>query len=337
MNFTRSLLFFFGAALLPVAAFASASKDKGPPANVVTVWTYDSFASEWGPGEEIARRFKAQTGITLNWITKGDAGALLAALLLAGDGAGADVVLGLDNNLAKKAIDSGLFEGYKPKGGDKIIAGLELDPLSRLIPYDYSYFSIVYDSEAITSPPQSLADLTSPAFKSSLILMDPRTSSPGRGFFAWVKAERGAEWPAYWRALRPSILTVADGWDSGYGLFTRGEAPLVLSYTTSPAYHLEYEGTRRYKAAVFSAGHPVQVEAAGILAAAPHKANARLFLDFMLTPAFQETIPLGNWMYPAIDIPLPASFEAAPKPPRITGSVNVSASELDEWVAIFKE
>jgi thiamine transport system substrate-binding protein len=110
---------------------------------------------------------------------------------------------------------------------------------------------------------------------------------------------------------------------------------MVLSYTTSPGYHLEYEETERYRAVLFSDGHPVQIEAAGLLSAGKHRENAKRFLDFMLSPAFQETIPLGNWMYPVIDIPLPASFRINPKSDRPLRPAPVRPEELDEWAALM--
>jgi thiamine transport system substrate-binding protein len=232
-------------------------------------------------------------------------------------------------------LDSGLLEAYNPKGVENIFGELVLDTFSRLVPMDYSYFAIVYDSEKLSVPPMSLEDLTDPRYRQSLILIDPRTSSPGLGFFAWVKEVYGARWQDYWRRLQPSILTIAEGWSSAYGLFTSGEAPMVLSYTTSPGYHLEYEETERYKAAIFSDGHPLQIEAAGLLGAAKNKENAKIFLDFMLSPDFQSIIPLTNWMYPVIDIPLPDSFRVNPKSDKPLMPGPVTEAELNAWAALM--
>jgi len=300
----------------------------------LVIWTYDSFVSEWGPAKRIADNFAEKTGVRVRWDARGDAGALLSALLLEKENAKADIVLGLDGNLAPRALESGLFEAYRPENADKIFK--ELAPEAedfRLIPYDYSYFAIIYDSEKIKNPPESLEDLTAAEYKKSLILMDPRTSSPGLGFLSWTIAVYGEDWPAYWERLRPSVLTIAAGWDSGYGAFTKGEAPLVLSYTTSPGYHLEYEVSERYRAALFKEGHPVQTELAGLLKAAPHKENARAFLDFMLTPGFQEVIPLTNWMYPVTDIELPESYRINSKPEKTLAPAPVSDRELNRWTA----
>jgi len=335
----KSALFTLALALGAAASLFGSGKKQttspaAPPPNEVVVWTYDSFVSEWGPGETVAARFEAATGRRIRWVSHGDAGAMLARLILEGGAAGADVILGLDQNMAGRALASGLLEGYKPAGAGGVFPELVLDDAWRLTPLDYSYFAIIYDSETV-APPASLEDLAGPDYRDRLILMDPRTSSPGLGFLAWTQAIYGGEWTAYWERLKPSILTVADGWDSGYGLFTAGEAPLVLSYTTSPGYHLEYEGTERFKAALFAQGHPIQIEAAALLKAAPNKAGGQAFLDFMLTPAFQEVIPLTNWMYPVIDIPLPDSFRANPKAATPLRPPAPMEQDLDTWANVM--
>ncbi|MDR2731098.1 MAG: thiamine ABC transporter substrate-binding protein [Treponema sp.] len=300
----------------------------------LVIWTYDSFNSEWGPGPEVSKVFEEKTGVKITWVSHGDAGEIVSRLIQEGDNSNADIILGLDQNIAGRILDSGLLEAYRPKGAEKILRELVLDADFRITPFDYSYFAIVYDSETIL-PPRSLEDLTYSQFKQNLILIDPRTSSPGLGFFAWVKEIYGEGWQDYWRRLQPSILTIADGWSSAYGLFTRGEAPLVLSYTTSPGYHLEYEEIERYKAAIFTDGHAMQIEAAGLLKTARNKDNAKAFLDFMISPDFQNIIPLTNWMYTVIEIPLPDSFRVNPKSDKPLLPGPVSEADLNEWAALM--
>jgi thiamine transport system substrate-binding protein len=337
MNRFKSNAAFFLLVLLTAAVALSCNGNRGKaPVNEVIVWTYDSFNSEWGPGPDAGRIFNERSGITVRWVNHGDAGELLARLLLEGGEAEADIVLGLDQNMAGPALESGLFMGYTPTNAEKIFPELIFDPTFRLIPFDYSYFAILYDSERVVNPPKSLEDLTRPEFARSLVLMDPRTSSPGLGFVVWTQEIYGAAWQDYWRRLRPSILTVSDGWSQGYALFTAGEAGLVLSYTTSPGYHLEYEGTERFKAAIFQQGHPIQIEAAGLLAAAKNRDNAERFLDFMLDDAFQELIPLTNWMYPVTPAALPDSFRVNPKSGTALAPRAPTKGELDQWAALFR-
>ncbi len=324
-------------ALVPLSVHAGGEAEGAKPIdkNEVVVWTYDSFASEWGPGPAITEAFKAETGLNVRFVTHGDAGALLSKVITEGSSADADVVLGLDQNLLARAIASGLFAPYKPVGADRLPAALLLDDKFRLTPYDYGYFAVIYDSERLAKAPESLEDLTKPEFARKLILMDPRTSTPGLGFFAWTVAVYGAGWKDYWKRLAPSILTVADGWDTGYGMFTSGEAPLVLSYTTSPAYHLEYEKTERFKTAIFPQGHVAQIEGAGLLLASRRPENGKRFLDFMLGEAFQKIIPVTNWMYPVMEVPLPASYRAAPKPTKTLHNAAPTDAELAAWADLL--
>ncbi|MEM8538052.1 MAG: thiamine ABC transporter substrate-binding protein, partial [Pseudomonadota bacterium] len=85
-----------------------------------------------------------------------------------------------------------------------------------------------------------------------------------------------------------------------YGLFLEGEADMVLSYTTSPAYHLIAEEDDSKSAAAFAEGHYMQVEVAGKLDGSDQPELADQFLQFMVTDAFQSIIPTTNWMYPAV-------------------------------------
>ena len=131
------------------------------------------------------------------------------------------------------------------------------------MPFDYGYFAVVYDSETLKKPPKSLRELVEgdPNRRSSSRIRAPRR--PGLGLLLWVKSVYGDEAAAAWAKLKDRVLTVTPGWSEAYGLFTKGEAPMVLSYTTSPAYHIIAEGTDRYRAAAFSEGHYLQVEVGG--------------------------------------------------------------------------
>jgi thiamine transport system substrate-binding protein len=259
--------------------------------------------------------FEEATGIKVELISAGDAGQVLARLIDEKNAPKADIIIGIDNHLLPKAIAADVLDPYESAGASGIARELIIDDEWHLTPYDWSTFAIIWDSEQLAVPPASLEDLTKTEYSKKLILMDPRTSTPGLGFLAWTKAVYGDDMAAYWKRLAPSVLTMAPGWDTGYGLFTRGEAPLVLSYTTSPAYHAEYEAAGRYRALEFPEGHPVQIEGAGIVKGSGNRKAAEAFIDFMLSPGFQNAIPLTNWMYPVIaSTALPDSFSHAPKP-----------------------
>ncbi|THV22244.1 thiamine ABC transporter substrate binding subunit [Peteryoungia ipomoeae] len=281
----------------------------------LTVYTYESFVSEWGPGPKVKEAFEKTCGCTVNFVGVADGVALLTRLKLEGETSKADVVLGLDTNLVAEAKETGLFE---PHGLDTAALTLPGDGFKddTFIPYDYGHFAVIYDSETVKTPPKSLKELVEGDPAEKIVIQDPRTSTPGLGLILWVKAVYGDEAPAAWAKLKNRVLTVTPGWSEAYGLFTKGEAPMVLSYTTSSAYHMVAENTDRYQAAAFSEGHYIQIEVAGLLKKAPEKDLARQFLAFTLTPAFQDTIPTNNWMMPASPTtdPLPDAFGKLVKP-----------------------
>lgn len=297
-------------ALLAGALSACQPADSGK----LLVWTYDSFVSEWGLAGPLAKLYKEKAGVEVEFVSKGDGGALLAALLQAPKGQAPDLAVGLDDRQVGKALQSGLFAETKPANLAKVASSSIVDDKNRLVPFDYGAFALIWDSQSGIKPPASLEDLASPYYAKKLILMDPRTSTPGLGFLAWVEAVYGQGWKDYLARLSPSVLAMTPGWDAGYGLFTKGEAPLVLSYSTSPAYHKAYEKSERYKTLVFAEGHPTQIELAGVLKPSRRRKEAEKFLDFLLSDEAQALVPETQWMYPAnTEAPLPPSYSVVPK------------------------
>ena len=95
-----------------------------------------------------------------------------------------------------------------------------------------------------------------------------------------------------WAKLQPRILSVTKGWSEAYfSLFLEGEAPMVLSYSTSPAYHMAIDKTERYQAAAFDEGHYLQVEVAAMLKQSKNPELARRFLAFIHDAGFQSVLP----------------------------------------------
>jgi len=300
---------------------------------VLTVLTYDSFASEWGPGPAVKTEFEKQCGCELKYVVQDDGVALLNRLRIEGKNSDADVVVGLDNNLLQAAQDTGLFVAHKVE-----TTGLNLPDgwhNATFLPFDYGYFAFVYDKNRLKNPPKSLHELIDGPAPLKIIYEDPRTSTPGLGLMLWVKKIYGDDAPQAWQRLAKKTVTVPKGWSEAYGLFLKGEADMVLSYTTSPAYHIVEEKKDNYAAATFSEGQYLQVEVAGQLAASKHPELAQQFMHFVVSPAFQQAIPTGNWMYPVIKTTLPAGFDALPAKTLTFSSEDVAAhraSWTQEWL-----
>ncbi|RAJ01826.1 thiamine ABC transporter substrate binding subunit [Aeromonas salmonicida] len=290
-------LLLVATSLLSTQAFA---------ADILTVYTYSSFTAKWGPGPKIKQAFEKECGCNLNLVALEDGVAILNRLRLEGKHSKADLVLGLDDALLSEAKQSGLFSPHTTKlDGIQVPGGWQDD---TFVPYDYGYFAFVYNKDKLKTPPKSLKELVERQ-DLKVIYQDPRTSTPGQGLMLWMKSVYGDQAPAAWTELAKKTVTVTKGWSEAYGMFLDGEADMVLSYTSSPAYHLIAENKPQYQAAAFEEGHYRQVEVAAKLKSAKQGKLADQFLQFMISPAFQQEIPAGNWMYPVTDAPLPKGFE----------------------------
>ena len=113
---------------------------------------------------------------------------------------------------------------------------------------------------------------------------------------------------------------------------------MVLSYTTSPAYHLIAEKDATKSAAAFAEGHYMQVEVAGLLKSSKKSELGRAFLTYLASDAAQAILPETNWMYPAKTpaAGLPAGFETLIKPAKSLLFTAAEAEALrqaavDEW------
>lgn len=276
---------------------------------VLTVYAPDYFGSEWGPGPSIEAAFEAQCGCDLQYQT----GDVLPRLLLEGARTDADVVIGLNSDVTKRARDSGLLMPH----------GLDLSPLTlpidwvddTFLPFNYSHTAFIYDNTKLDGFDSFEALLNAPD-DVRVVIQDPRSSISGLALVLWVQAVYGDQSEAAWARLAPKIITVTQGWSEAYGLFTDGEADVVLSFTTSPAYHIIAEEDLTKSAAIFDEGHYFFVELAAKVAGSDQPELADQFMAFILTEEFQTLIPTTNWSFPAA-LPMdqwPEGFQDLPQP-----------------------
>jgi thiamine transport system substrate-binding protein len=308
----------------------------------LTVYTYESFTAEWGPGPQVEKTFEAECTCDLEFVSVADGVALLNRVKLEGASTRADIVLGLDTNLTAEAKATGLFAPSGTDVADVEVPGGWTDDV--FVPFDFGYFAFVYDTEKLKNPPKSLKELVEGNPEEKIVIQDPRTSTPGLGLLLWIKSVYGDEAPAAWAKLRKRVLTVTPGWSESYGLFTKGEAPMVLSYTTSPAYHVIAENTQKYQAAAFEEGHYLQVEVAGITTTGAKNPLSQKFMAFMTGPGFQDVIPETNWMFPAgrTEKPLNPAFADLVQPAKTLAFSPEEVAEnrkawVDEWLAAMSE
>jgi thiamine transport system substrate-binding protein len=343
-------------------------------ASDLVVYTYDSFTGKSGLGPIVAKAFKKKTGTEVKYISVGDSGQLLSRVQLDAERkkSTANLILGLDQNLFPRIKE--FLEPLDPTIDAPFMKYIDREfwIADTFVPFDYGILAFIADTKKLSPDdfPKTWKELQKGRFKKSLLLEDPRTSSPGFGF-VWgsihaVAASAGEVFPPvstedvpvtgkktregfteYWSNLKSQWLTLAPGWSQAYGMFTKGEAPLVWSYITSEAYHRlkgEVADRDRYRAVVFEDGNPVQVEGAALLHDAPGGAAMRkkalVFLDILTSDEIQRQIPETQWMMPTrLATKLPPVFQGLPQAKK-KFSLDATREKLDEvlrdWSAAIR-
>lgn len=260
---------------------------------VLTVYAGDYIASEWGPGPKIEEGFEAFCNCDLTFVT----GDILPRILMEGEGTKADIVFGLNTDVTARARASGLFA---PHGQDTSDLSLPVEWSDDIfLPYNWGETAFIYDETRLENPPASFQELLDAPDDLKIVIQDPRSSISGLALLLWVKSVYGEDAQSAWEKLAPKVLTVTKGWSESYGMFTDGEADMVLSYTTSPAYHIAAEDDLTKKAAIFPEGHYFMAELAAQVKSTDQPELAQQFMDWILTEDFQQTVPLANWSLPS--------------------------------------
>lgn len=303
--------------LLLLVGFApTAARDR-----TLTLLTHDSFFLP----DAVIEAFEERYDVDLIESRIGDAGSMVNQAILTKDDPLADVLFGIDNTFLSRALAEDIFMPYRSGALDAVSPDLLLDAEHRVTPIDYGDVCINIDREAFTDGslplPTRLEDLIDPVYAGKLVIENPATSSPGLAFLLATVAYFGEDpdtgWPAFWRALRDNDVRIANGWEAAYrGGFSggsgEGDRPLVVSYTSSPAFEVLYgpdPDADESPTASLDAGCFRQIEFAGVLKGASEPELAGAFIDFLLEPSTQAEMPLSMFVYPArADVAVPESF-----------------------------
>jgi thiamine transport system substrate-binding protein len=309
----------------------------------VTLMTHDSFVVS----DAVLEAFTAETGATVELLKAGDAGQMVSEAILTKDSPLADVMFGIDNTFLQRGLDAELFEAYESANLEGVFDELKLDDEFRVTPIDFGDVCVNYWIDALpegAEAPTSLEDLTDPVFADQVVVQSPESSSPGLAFLL-ATINGTDDWEQYWTDLVANGVSVTAGWeDAYYGEFTAGggDRSVVVSYASSPP------------AEVIFADPPIdtaptgvlldscfrQIEFAGILAGTENRAGAEALVDFMLTPTFQEDVPLNMFVFPALEAAeLPPEFvehTEVPTDPQIIAPADIEANR-DAWVERWVE
>jgi len=319
-----------------------------PTKEILTVMTHDSFAVS----EQVLQAFVDEHNIQVQFLKSGDTGTALNKAILAKGAPLADVFYGVDNTFLSRALDEGIFEPYESPLLAQIPDSFELDPSYQALPVDYGDVCLNYDkayfSEHDLAPPQNLEDLLKPEYKGLLVVENPATSSPGLAFLLATIGHFGEDgYLDYWKGLVENDVLVVNDWELAYyNEFTRsgGTRPIVVSYGSSPPFEVIFAETPIEEpptAAVVSDGSCFrQIEFVGILKGTQKRDLAQAWIDFMLSPTFQEDVPLQMFVFPVNEnARLDETFQkylAVPEKPAYVSPEDIAAKR-EAWIEAWTE
>lgn len=314
----------------------------------LSVMTHDSLAIS----EEVLNVFQNQYNANVRFLKSGDTGSAVNKAILSKDAPLADVFYGVDNTFLSRALEEGIFETYRSPILAVIPDEFELDPQHRALPVDYGDVCLNYDKAYFAQrnlpPPQNLVDLLKPEYKSLLVVENPATSSPGLAFLLATIGQFGEDWYLdYWKGLVENDVKVVNDWEVAYrSEFSRwgGTRPIVVSYGSSPPFDVIFSEEpikEPLTAAIVSDGSCFrQIEFVGILKGTRNRALAEKWIDFMLSPQFQEDVPLQMFVFPVNPkAHLDETFEkylAIPKNPANVSPDQIAANR-EKWIQAWTE
>lgn len=330
---------------LPPAVTVGAAGGAANRGTTIKLVTHDSFAVSKG----IFDQFTKETGIKVELLSSGDAGTLVSQSVLTAGNPVADVLFGIDTTFLCRGTRSGLFVPYRSKYLSDVSDRYQQDPNQLVTPIDVGDVCLNYSKAAFPTPadaPTGLDDLTKKAFADDFVTENPETSSPGFAFLLATIARYGeGGWEKYWKQLRANGVKVDAGWEEAYNQSFgagSGSRSIVTSYATSPVADVLYSDPPRSTPNIGVVADACfrQVEFAGILRGTEHPGAAAQLVDFLLSPQFQEDIPLNMFVEPVNQqAKVPAEFEANRTP--IERPLTLSPAEIeagrDRWTQTWTE
>ena len=300
--FTRLILVIMA---LGTTLTACSQIDQKSPRELKVI-THDSFAIS----EEVITQFEEQYGAKVQFIKAGDTGTALNKVILSKGSPLGDVFFGVDNTFLSRALTEEIYEPYNSPLLNSIPDEFKIDNQNRALPVDFGDVCPNYDKaffrSAGTTPPTSLEDLLNPEYRGLLVVQNPATSSPGLAFMLTTIGRFGEEgYLDYWQGLVDNDMLVVNDWESAYyNEFSvhGGTHPIVISYGSSPPAEVIF-------AEIEIAEPPTgvlvenescfrQIEFIGIVKGTQNRELAEKFIDFVLSPSFQEDMPMQMFVFP---------------------------------------
>jgi putative spermidine/putrescine transport system substrate-binding protein len=245
---------------------------------------------EWADWASQLRTIQQKTGIHVPSDNK-NSGQSIAQLIAEQKSPVADVVyLGVSS--AFQAKDKGVIQPYKPQHWDDIPAGLK-DPQGYWFAIHSGTLGFFVNKDALEGKPvpTSWADLLKPEYKGMIGYFDPSSAFVGyAGAVAVNQAlggtlenfEPGLKW---FESLKKNAPIVPK--QTAYARVLSGEIPILIDYDFD-AYRAKYKDHANVEFVIPKEGTITVPYVMSLVKDAPHEANGKKVLDFVLSDEGQK-------------------------------------------------
>ncbi|MFF1349878.1 2-aminoethylphosphonate ABC transporter substrate-binding protein [Streptomyces sp. NPDC058322] len=278
------------AATLSACGGSSAASDE----KVVTVYSADGLKGENGDGwyDKVFKDFEKKTGIKVKYV-EGGSGEMVQRAVREKSNTQADVLVTLPPFI-QQADSKGLLAAYAPAGSDKV-DGADKAADSKWTSVVNNYFGFIYNKKELKSAPATWEELLDGKFKNKIQYSTPGVAGDGTAVLIKAMHDFGGKEPAmaYLKKLQannvgPSASTgkLAPKVDKGELLAANGDVQMNFAQSKDmPNLGIWFPAKQGGKSTTFALPY-----AAGLVDKAPHTANGKKLLDFMLSEQAQKDV-----------------------------------------------
>ncbi|MWA11333.1 2-aminoethylphosphonate ABC transporter substrate-binding protein [Streptomyces sp. BA2] len=293
---TRTLAAVSGSLVLAGSLTACGGESSASDAKEVTVYSADGLKGENGDGwyDQVFKDFEKKTGIKVKYV-EGGSGEMVQRAVREKSNTQADVIITLPPFI-QQADDKGLLQAYKPKGSDQV-DGADKATDGKWTSVVNNYFGFIYNKKELSGgkAPKTWEDLTDPSYKDKVQYSTPGVAGDGTAVLIKAMHDFGGKKPAmdYLKKLQtnnvgPSASTgkLAPKVDKGELLAANGDVQMNYAQSKDmPNLGIWFPAKEGGKPTTFALPY-----AAGLVNKAPHNANAKKFLDYLLSQKAQQQV-----------------------------------------------
>lgn len=274
-----------------------------------TVIQYDCIPNyaNWGG---VTKAYQKKTGVVVPPDMKGSS-PTMAALEAERSNPKADCAY-YSGAIGFQAASKGLHDSYKPKGWEKIPAGLK-DPNGTWWTVHTGHIAILVNTAALKGKPvpRSFADLLKPVYKGLVVYDDPRFNGTGFTFVAGINAVLGGGKDLkagfdYLKKLDANILKYAK--DNSYNELLRGEIPIWIN-ADGNGLKAKNVDKAPIEVVIPAEGTITMPLVMGLVKGAPHREEAIKYLDWLLTDEAQHLMA-ESFFRPVMPVKLEPALQA---------------------------